>query len=360
MISYISQFEPKVIGLDASFDGPKDSIMDLYMADVIKNTPNLVMTCKGDGFDTKSLEKTNGAIKFKNIENNYSLFHSVCKYHGFVNMHTKHLSSSSVVDDENFQNEDTWIDDEFVMCRKFFPKAYIESDKSYLNFFSVEVAKLYSNKKVDELLKRNKTTEIVNYIGYTQNFKSQKSYFKVYEWTSILLNEDTHIDANDFKNKIVLLGYLGEFIDDNVTTAEDRFFTPLNEKYIGKAHEDMFGVVVHANIISTILKGIYIDEMPDVFGKIFGLIVAFFVFAIYRPIYYDYKVWYDGVTKLIGIIVVFLIMCLIGYVFWKYDYEIKFSPIFIGVILLAGDYLEIYYGLGKNIARKLKKKKIEV
>ncbi len=64
-----------------------------------------------------------------------------------------------------------------------------------------------------------------------------------------------------FRDKIVLIGYVGDRID--IDTGEDKFFTPLNSKYIGKANRDMYGIVVHANIISTILNGHYIRVMPD-------------------------------------------------------------------------------------------------
>jgi CHASE2 domain-containing sensor protein len=47
----------------------------------------------------------------------------------------------------------------------------------------------------------------------------------------------------------------------NITSWEDKFYTPLNKKLAGKSNPDMFGVVVHANIISMILREDYVEQM---------------------------------------------------------------------------------------------------
>jgi CHASE2 domain-containing sensor protein len=59
------------------------------------------------------------------------------------------------------------------------------------------------------------------------------------------------------------LGFLGEIIGDYVPG--DIFFTPLNKKIIGRSLPDMYGVVVHANIIKMILdkEFIYHSKTAD-------------------------------------------------------------------------------------------------
>ena len=129
----------------------------------------------------------------------------------------------------------------------------------------------------------------------------------------------------------------------------DRFFTPLNEKYIGKANKDMYGVVVHANIIDTLLNKHYIDKMPKWIGHVAGLILIYLTFSYFRPIYMDYKIWYDGVSKVFALIITLVVIIIIGLIFELYDYKISIPGIYLVGIAISGDYLEIYYGLVKNM-----------
>ena len=78
------------------------------------------------------------------------------------------------------------------------------------------------------------------------------------------------------------------------------------------------------------------------------------VFVFYRPIYDDHKVWYDGISKALGIGISLIIFFIIGIVFDWFNYRITLGAIWFGGILLAGDWLEIYYGLIKNILHKFR------
>ena len=53
------------------------------------------------------------------------------------------------------------------------------------------------------------------------------------------------------------------------------------------------------------------------------------------------------------------ILFLIGIIFDYTNFEFKFGPIYFACILLAGDFLEIYYGLLKNLVRKYILKNLE-
>lgn len=158
---------------------------------------------------------------------------------------------------------------------------------------------------------------------------------------------------NYLGDKAVLMGFLGTTIIED--EGEDKFFTPLNSKYIGKANKDMYGLVVHANIISTILRGVYVNEMPAWQGHLIGILITYLVFASFRPIYMDHKNWYDGLTKAMGIILSLIILFIIGILFATFDYKVSFDAVYYGIILLAGDFLEIYYGLIKNVFIRIKK-----
>jgi hypothetical protein len=70
---------------------------------------------------------------------------------------------------------------------------------------------------------------------------------------------------------------------------------------------------------------------------------------MFRPIYEDFQVWYDGLTKFLSIVISLLLLGIIGIVFEYYNYKLTIPAVWFGCILLAGDWLEIYYGLIKNL-----------
>ena len=245
-----------------------------------------------------------------------------------------------------------------TVCRDFFTRIDVKGENK--TPFPVLIAQMHKPESVQKLLDRGNQIEKINYVGnidvvgYEQLYKEKNNYtaladkkhFRAFEFSDVL---EGRFEPEDFKDKIVLLGYLGDEI--YVHAAEDKFFTPLNEKQVGKTSRDMYGVVVHANIIHTIINENYVNKMPDWTKHLTGILVVFLVIASFRPIYNDYKVWYDGLTKILGIILTFLIIAIIGAVFDSFNYEIKFGAIYFGCILLAGDFLEVYYGLLKNIVR---------
>lgn len=86
------------------------------------------------------------------------------------------------------------------------------------------------------------------------------------------LEDTASYESNYFANKAVLFGFC-----DIKTAAslKDRYFTPLNQVPVGRSLPDMYGVVIHANIISMILDNDYINE----FNVFITLIIAFLIFG---------------------------------------------------------------------------------
>ena len=267
---------------------------------------------------------------------------------------------------------------QFNVCRKFHTHSeYSKQERKYPSF-PLKICELFDSISTKRILKRNKVEEHINFVGNIDTWDwmlpEHYKFDRMKEWTKRHFVTFEHatvvntffaqidqplpypnymaIDPEVFKNKIVLIGYVGNTLD--IDTGEDKFFTPLNEKYVGKANKDMYGIVVHANIISTILRNNLIDVLPNFWKHAIGIFMVYFTFALFRPIYSDYKVWYDGVTKALGISISLIILFIIGIIFANFNYEIQFGGLYFGCILLAGDFLEIYYGLIKNLVRKLK------
>ena len=151
----------------------------------------------------------------------------------------------------------------------------------------------------------------------------------------------------EVKDKIVLFGFLGSTLDDT-RTFEDKYFTPLNVKYAGRANPDMYGVVVHANIISMILNRDYIDSMTEFSAWLFAIIVCMLNVMIFQIVYRRLPRWYDGITKLLQLLEAFILLAVI--VLGFHIFSIKLNLTYgIFAIVLAGDSLEVYNGVLKNL-----------
>lgn len=361
MVNAASMGGAKVVALDVFFEYLKtDTIGDLMLQEAFRNANNLVLVSELIGHDEETGE-------FDSIKTTVPFFNQYA-INGFADM-------------------DISGNETFKVLRKFYTKAYYKDNKKEVLSFPVKICELYDSTSIIKLNKRNRLDEYINYTGnittdFPENFlpdfykfdvikKWEKEHFKVVEHNCAInafynalgmpspYPKWTPTDLElTFRDKIVLIGYVGDQID--IETGEDKFFTPLNSKYIGKTDRDMFGIVVHANIISTILNGQYIRVMPDWLMHLIGIVIVYLVFAMFRPIYDDYKIWYDGVTKTIGLVLAATILYVIGLTFEKFDYELRFGATYFACILLAGDFLEIYYGLIRNIGRKIKNKVINL
>ena len=344
LVGKINEFDPKVIGLDVIFQKEKGPEIDEWTEQNFSKVKNLVFGAIGQGYDV--------------YRNTYdSILFSLPNF-------IRHGSSGDVK--MKMQND-------FLVARKFHTYTYVHKYDSLISSFPVKIAEVYNPSSIKKLKKRGNAFERINYIGnidiygYDTRFSNipdskplpKQRYFPTINYTRLLEpNHDYYLDSSSaydmFHNKIVLLGYVGDPIYK--AEGEDKFYTPLNEKYIGKTDRDMFGVVVHANAIRTILDEDYINEMPDWLMHVIGILFVWLTLANFRPLYFDHKIWYDGVSKVLGFIITLLIIFVIGFVFVHFDYELKFGSIYFACILLAGDFLEIYYGMIKNVIDLLFKK----
>ena len=102
------------------------------------------------------------------------------------------------------------------------------------------------------------------------------------------------------KDKIVIFGFLGEYLGD--PSWDDKFYTPLNKKLAGKANPDMFGAVVHANIVSMILNEDYVEQMAEWQEVVMAIILCLLNVALFSLINTNLPLWYDGITKLLQLI----------------------------------------------------------
>lgn len=123
------------------------------------------------------------------------------------------------------------------------------------------IVRLHNQQLYDKLKNRRKEEELINYIGNYTHFLTLHAE---------LITAQV-VGTEIFKNKIVLLGYLGNEIPDAANDQEDTYSTPLADAHSSK----MYGTEISANIIHTIIQGKYITIVPvlSCFGIYFLILV---------------------------------------------------------------------------------------
>ncbi len=119
----------------------------------------------------------------------------------------------------------------------------------------------------------------------------------------------------------------------------------------------MFGVVVHANIISMVLNEDYIDQNGDTSALIFAVLICFINVFFFSMIYRKLPQWYDGITKIIQLVEIILLLFVIVMVFHYYSFKLNLT-IGIVTVLFAADSLEVYYGVIKNLFKAERRRQL--
>jgi CHASE2 domain-containing sensor protein len=335
MINIVNKYNPKVIGIDTFFSNLKeDSLSDLILAEALSNVDNLVLGTKflnpGDLDDPY----------FYGIKRSHELFRQ--------NAIEAHVVLSA--EEAGTQQE------EFKVVRQFFPKmAYNDTINNQFEehvAFGIKLAEFIDPVAANDFLARENEEELINFRGNIFDIDHiEKTKYSAIDWMDVL-NED--FDPSLITDKIILFGMVGEYIGEPYYV-EDKFFTPMNDKYAGRADEDMFGVVIHANIVSMVLDRDYLERMTNFSSIVAAILLCMFNVVMFSLIYRKLPLWYDGLTKLIQLLQLVVILGIIVLVFHAYSLELELTYGIVA-IALAGDSLEVLYGVGYNLFDSKKRK----
>jgi len=315
MIRVINKCHPKAIGIDHFYRNFKDEDGDTVLSNAFKEVKNLVLVTK--------VEKYN---EYKNVWDT--------------------LETSNVIFMQNaqtgFANLISDGDAKHKTCRSFTPVEHMATGEKEFAL-SVKLANFYNPKTTDEFLKRRKTEEFINFKRTISNgnFAAPNGYFIFRKF-----DLEGEIYPELFKDKIVLLGFMGS--DNNPKDIDDMFFTPMNPQFAGKSFVDMYGVVIHANIISMILDKDYINVVPRWVTNIVAIIICFLNAALFSKIMKNMENWYDALTKLLQLIQTLIVVGLVVYLLYKFNLKIDLTLTTVAIVLV-GDLLEIYYAVIVNI-----------
>ncbi len=209
--------------------------------------------------------------------------------------------------------------------------------------------------KVERFLARDNDVEDINYRGNIFDYGDTAypiSYFAL-DWYQVLNME---FAPDLIKDKAVIFCYLGSELGDR-KALDDKYFTPLNKNYVGKTHADMFGGVVHANAFSMIMAEDYIDEMSENSSYLMALILLYLNIVLFTVIYKVVPRWYDGLTKLTQLVEAAALFTLNIVIFNYFNYKVDVT-LSIVAVLIAGDALEVFFGVFVNLFTKEGRKEL--
>lgn len=306
-ISEINKHQPKIIAIDAFFRSKKDFDQDISLIMALSQVKNLVMV--SDLYDPN--KKGNCFSSLKTSHPQFNQF----AINGFAEMKTS---------SEGFRT-----------VRDFVPQFCVGDSNA--TSFAGEIVKIYDKDAYTDLLKRNNSMETINWLGDNSKF------FRL-DAKEVLSGE---IDLSFVKDKIVLLGFLGSnYLGEK--SLEDTFFTPLNSIPAGRANPDMYGVTIHANIISMILRRDYIQTIPFTLNALIAFILVFLNVSLFMWVGNNYKVYYDLITKVLILIEVALLFAI--NIFTLLNFNLKADlTLAIVAIIFSGDLTELYVGSLKDI-----------
>jgi CHASE2 domain-containing sensor protein len=357
LLQNISQFKPRVIGMDALYNcegGLRDSINcpqlldtlgNLMLSSAIQDAGNVVLGSKLMQTDSLGRIDTND---MDSIEMSDPVFTNYVQT-GFVNIPT-----------------DATYQEDVKISRTILPSRIVNGKKELA--FSVRMAMMYDSVKTKKFLARGKDEEIINFRGNIEvrqlrinSLKNEETATTNFGTMFFVVDADDVLTGNVspelFKDKIVVMGYLGDYLGDDAW--EDKFFTPLNKKLGGRANPDMFGPVVHSNVVAMILNEDYIDVLSDWQKILIAILVCFLTVALFMTIDEKLPIWYDALSVIIQLFFIAILMLVIIYMFADYNIKLELD-LTITIIALVGPCYDIFKSVQNEINKQLTRRRQRV
>ena len=178
MLDIINKYEPKVVGIDAFFRKEKGPAQDFPLAMALSQTKNLVLV--NELVTTDETKDVFDSLQFSN-----PMFNETAN-NGFANV----LSSAK--------------GQGFRTVKEFYPFQYIGNTESLYPNFSTKIVELAKPEAFEFLKARGHFTETINWTGNYRKFTA----FDAHQ----ILGEIG--DLSVMKDKIVLMGYIGQQLGD--------------------------------------------------------------------------------------------------------------------------------------------------
>ena len=287
-------YQPAAIGVDVVFTAPKDSLADSLLMAFFVNNKKAVLAY--------NLQTDNKGLSPEGF------LYSAAANKGFAN----------------------FVGEEGGTIRYFIPaiNSFDKTNTRHESFASA-IVRIANPAKVEELQRRQHRTEQINYSRGVDKYQ-------------VISGQELLADSGQLylKGKVLLVG----FIAGDAYSIEDKHFTPLNEKSVGKSVPDMAGIVIHANIIGMIQSGHYVNKWPVWLVWVVAVILCWLHMSLFIRYFIDKHIWFHLVAKIAQLLSAILIVYLGLWFFYKWDIKINLTPSFVAIIL-AVDVLYFYEAL---------------
>ncbi len=202
-----------------------------------------------------------------------------------------HLGADSLIFPNDFFQKQTNVgyvnlasNDKFSI-RAFEPTRQFENKKGLS--FAVALSKMADSTVVPLLEQRAHEKEWINFRRVQPGLRNMEfpinsdsvTHYAMVDMDRFLRDTNS-LEEGYFKEKIILIGFCGE--DEKSFSMNDRHFTPLNEQSTGRSRPDMYGVVVHANIISMLLNKDYVDDVPAKYVYLISFLIFLLNYWIFK------------------------------------------------------------------------------
>lgn len=303
LLQKLEEGHPKVIGLDAIFQDTANATEDSLLKTTFSNYSNIVLPYIASFNKNVTPAQTN---EYFGVQSN-----------SFVNI--------------------AGVQKEYTTLRYYYP-AY-----DHIPAFTTAMLQMYDPVVASSLIKRNKQKTEIRYYGDLQNF-DYRTFDEVMSDT---------FNTQNLKDKILLLGYAGEQNAPGNKLDEDRFFTPLNPQLSGRSYPDMYGTVVHANILRMGLDKDFIYTLPTWLNWLLAFMLNWLLLPMFVRWYVHKAVWFHLFTMLLQLAISMLFVYFTILMYAYQNIKIESSAVLVAVLLL-GDFLLFYDHLVKFLKYKLK------
>ena len=224
------------------------------------------------------------------------------------------------------------------VIRYFRPATLIGQDTVWS--FSMLALKKINETKFKQLERKYLKTLTINYKGNHEQFISL-------EGNAVLGGKH---DLENLKNKVVLLGFMGDELGDK-KSLEDIHFSPLNGKFTGKSMPDMYGVVIHANIISMLLNDTTITKTPLWLDILFAIVLCYVHVVVFLYFFAKRHLWYHVVAKFSILITSILLLFILFTLYSSAHIKVNTGIILLSIVLSV-DVLYLYEVLAAILYKK--------
>lgn len=321
IVERVSLCSPAVVALDVLFERNKDSLVDRRLVNAINQCPNIVVGVRLESSDHQANDHDDITVDGDLTSIHYPFF--------AIPQHAKAGFCNLVTEGEEYVRT----------CRETSLLEVIGHDT--IPSFALAITTLFNPAAAKRAIERRNATETIHYRGNLSAFYQ------------LDVDDVAQIDSERsfLRNKIVILGYLGDHVGE--FDLEDRFYTPLNDQYVGRGLPDMYGAVIHANIVSMLLHEDMITTFTPAKNIALGLLMVIGNVFLFTFLYNRYESWYDLIalsTLLVESI------ALVWFTIWLFiEYQIKIDPtLTLTGIFLVGPIHDLYHDSIKKLMRQLR------